>query len=161
MAKNTGKSSEAIWELAWTRLGKRAYFYRIPDAAEHFGRNKGRVINVRPTPSDYMLTVDGQTIYSEVKSTQNQTAFPFSLLKKGQTAAAPQVLSAGGQYHVFVHNLSSDRWYRIPFQVIQAVKEIGKSSIPWTELEQFSWSLPISTSWSTSKRPERTLPIMA
>ena len=136
MAKNTGKTSESIWELAWTRKGKRAYFYRIPDAAEHFGRNKGKILNVRPTPSDYILTCDGDTCYCEVKSTQNPTSFPFSLLKKGQTAAAAQVLSAGGGYFVFVHNLLTDTWYCIPYQVIQDAK---KSSMPWKELEQFTW----------------------
>lgn len=145
MAKNTGKTSEQIWELAWTRLGKRAYFYRIPDAAEHFGRNNGKVFNLRPTPADYLLTTNGETIYSEVKSTHNPTSFPFSLLKKGQRAAGPQVVDAGGHYHVFVHNLSSDRWYRIPFEVIGTVKDLGKSSIPWNELEQFVWNPHIST----------------
>lgn len=144
MAKNTGKLSEEIWELAWTRKGKRAYFYRIPDAAEHFGRNQGKIMNLRPSPSDYILTTDGQSAFAEVKSTQNPTSFPFNLLKKGQTAAAPQVVSAGGHYLVFVHNLLTDTWYRIPYQIIQAVKDIGKSSIPWNELEQFTWNPRIS-----------------
>lgn len=138
MAKNTGKTSEKIWELAWTRKGKRAFFYRIADAAEQYGRTK-TIGMTRATPSDYILTFDGITSYCEVKSTQNPTSFPFGLLKKGQTIAAPQVVSAGGEYVVFVHHLPTDTWYRIPYRIIQAVKDIGKASIPWNQLENFKW----------------------
>lgn len=143
MAKNTGKLSEKIFELYHDRLGKRAYYYRIADAAEHYGRT-GKISHVRPTPSDYILTVDGSTFYAEVKSTQNPTSFPFALLKKGQSAAGLQVVGAGGDYVIFVHNLTTDTWYRIPYQVLRAVKDIGKSSIPWSELENLKWNPRIS-----------------
>lgn len=121
-------------------MGKRAHYYRIPDAAEHFGRNGGTISRVRPSPSDYIVTTDGSSFYAEVKSTQNKTAFPFSIFKKGQTSAAPQVICAGGAYIVFAHNLNTGTWYRIPWQVIQAVKDLGRSSIPWTELETLKWT---------------------
>jgi penicillin-binding protein-related factor A (putative recombinase) len=138
--KNTGKPTEKLFESVWDRMGKKAYYYRIPDAAELFGRNRGTILNVRPTPSDYVVTTDGSSFYAEVKSSQNKTAFPFNLFKKGQSAAAPQVLSAGGAYFVFAHNLTTGTWYRIPWQVIQAVKDLGRSSIPWTELENLKWT---------------------
>ncbi|WP_454287288.1 hypothetical protein [Rhizobium arsenicireducens] len=144
MAKNTGKPSEEAFEAAWNRIGKRAYFYRIPDAAEHYGR-AGKIIHARPTPSDYILTVDGLTAYAEVKSTQNRTSLPFSLLKKGQTVAGRQVLAAGGVYLIFAHNLLTDTWYRIPFEVVRAVEALGKASLPWTELENFKWNLNTKT----------------
>lgn len=139
MAKNTGKQTESAFEYHWMRHGKRAYYFRIADAAEHFGRNGGKILNVRPSPSDYVVSFDGVTFYAEVKSTQNKTSFPFALLKKGQTAAAPQVVSAGGEYLIFVENLNTGAWYRIPYQLIQAVKDLGRSSIPWPELENFRW----------------------
>ncbi len=138
MAKNNGKPSEDIFEQHWNRLGKLAYCYRVADAAEVRGRT-GRIGLTRATPSDYIVT-HGTTFYAEVKSTLNKTSFPFSLLKKGQSAAAPQVNSAGGEYYVFVHNLTTNQWFRIPYQVIRAVKELGKESIPWSELEAFQWN---------------------
>jgi penicillin-binding protein-related factor A (putative recombinase) len=137
--KNTGKPSEGLFEGHWQRLGKRAYCYRVADAAEVRGRT-GRIGLTRATPSDYIVSTDGETFYAEVKSTQEKTSFPFSLLKKGQKSAAPQIVSAGGGYFVFVHNLTTGTWYRIPWQVIQAVKDLGRSSIPWTELENLKWT---------------------
>lgn len=142
MAKNTGKPSESFFEGVWDAIGKRAYYYRIPDAAELYGRNKKQILNVRPTPSDYVVTYGGSTFYAEVKSTQNKTSFPFSLLKVGQKAAGRQVIAAGGDYFVFAHNLTTDTWYEIPYRVVRAVEEVGSSSIPWTELEPFKWKPP-------------------
>lgn len=145
MAKNTGKPSETFFENVWLRLGKRAFSYRIADAAEIRGRT-GNIGTTRATPSDYIVTFDGSTFYAEVKSTQEKTSFPFSLLKKGQKAAAPQVVTAGGGYFVFVHNLSTNTWYRVPYAVIQAVKDIGRSSIPWSEMETLKWNPPLPSS---------------
>jgi penicillin-binding protein-related factor A (putative recombinase) len=139
MKKNSGKPSESLFEGVWLRLGKRAYCYRIADAAEVRGRT-GKIGVTRATPSDYIVSFDGETIYAEVKSTQEKTSFPFSLLKKGQNAAAPQVVSAGGSYIVFVHHLITGTWYALPWQVIQAVKDLGRASIPWTELDNFKWT---------------------
>lgn len=144
MAKNTGKPSETFFENVWQRLGKRAYCYRIADAAEVRGRT-GKIGMTRATPSDYIVTFAGETFYAEVKSTQEKTSFPFALLKKGQQAAGPQVIAAGGGYFVFAHNLNTDSWYRIPFAVITAVKDAGRSSIPWSEMETLKWTPPLNS----------------
>lgn len=138
MGKNTGKKSENSFEAQLTKLGKRAYFHRLTDAADVKGRTG--VVGYQPKqPSDYMIVLDGQTSFAEVKSTQNQTSFPFSLLKPGQTAHAKRILAAGGNYLVFVHNLTTDVWYRIPMSVIEAVKARGNQSIPWSDLSEFVW----------------------
>jgi Recombination protein U. len=158
MAKNTGKPSENAFEAALNKLGKRAYYCRLVDAAEIFGR-VGKTGNVRPQPSDYIITVDGVTSYAEVKSTTDETAFRFSLLRTKQTAAARQILSAGGEYNVFVHHLPTDRWYRIPYSVIATVQQTGKASIKWHDLQDFQWEINSTTSWSTLRQPEQT-PLM-
>lgn len=137
MAKNTGKSSEQKWENHFTSLGKSAFFYRVVDAAEVRGRT-GKIGFVRPAPSDYVLVYKGRTTFAEVKSTQNATSFPFSILRTVQSAMATQILAAGGDYDVYVHNLITDTWYRIPYQVIQATE---KSSIPWSQLQDFKYVL--------------------
>lgn len=143
MKKNTGKTSENLFETYLNALGKRVYFYRVADAAEIQGRT-GTIGTVRPTPSDYIVTFNGTTSYNEVKSTQNKTSFPFSLIKKGQNAAAKQVLAAGGEYFVFVHSLILNQWFKIPYQHIENIKLSGKSSIKWDDLKEYKWA-PNST----------------
>lgn len=144
MAKNSGKSSEKEFEEILDRLGKRAYYYRIVDAAEVRGRT-GRIGFTRPAPSDYIVTLDGQTSYSEVKSTTDTSAFRFSLLRTKQSAAAVQIVAAGGSYFVYVHSLILNRWYRIPYQTIMGVKAGGKASINWQDLQDYVWTLSSTT----------------
>lgn len=140
--KNTGKPSEELFEKAHDSLGKRAYYCRLVDAAEVRGRT-GKIGHIRPQPSDYILTVDGKTSYAEVKSTQNETSFPFNLLRIKQSAAAKMIISAGGSYFVYLHDLTRDRWFKVPYEVIQITKDHGKASIPWADLKEFRWSLPL------------------
>jgi penicillin-binding protein-related factor A (putative recombinase) len=144
MAKNSGKPSESDFEDILSRLGKRAYCYRIVDAAEVRGRT-GRIGFIRPAPSDYIVTIDGQTSYSEVKSTTDTSAFRFSLLRTKQSAAAVQIVAAGGDYFVYVHSLVQNRWYRIPYQTILGVKATGKASINWSDLQGYEWKLSSTT----------------
>lgn len=138
MAKNNGKSSEQKWEDHFNALGKVAYFYRVVDAAEVRGRT-GKIGFVRPAPSDYVLVHEGRMSFAEVKSTQNKTSFPFSILRTTQSAVATMVIAAGGIYEVYVHNLIDDCWYRVPYQLIQSVKDSNKSSIPWSQLQDFKY----------------------
>lgn len=140
MAKNTGKPSEEAFEEHLDRMGKRSYYYRCVDAAEVRGRT-GKIGFTRPAPSDYVVTHNGVTFYAEVKSTQHPTAFQFSLLRTVQSGIAKQVLAAGGGYWVFLHHLPTNIWYRIPYQFIQSVKDLGKSSVPWANLERFQYAL--------------------
>ncbi|MES0134538.1 Holliday junction resolvase RecU [Mesorhizobium sp. M0016] len=140
--KNTGKASEQTFEEIHDTLGKRAYYCRLVDAAEVRGRT-GRMGHVRPQPSDYILVVDGKTSFAEVKSTQEKTSFPFGLLRTKQSAAAKMILAAGGSYFVYLHDLTRNIWYRVPYDLIQIVKDHGKSSIPWADLKEFKWNLAI------------------
>ncbi len=130
MAKNTGKPSEQKWEDHFTGLGKVAYYYRVVDAAEVRGRT-GKIGFIRPAPSDYVLVHQGRMSFAEVKSTQEKTSFPFSLLRTVQS----------GIYEVYVHNLITDTWYKIPYEVIQSTKDSGKASIPWSNLQDFKYAI--------------------
>lgn len=136
MVKNTGHSAQDEFEAIHARMGKLAYLHRLVDAAEVVGRTGKRGFT-RPAPADYILVVGGSTEFAEVKSTHDPTALRFSLLKKSQTAAAPQVIAAGGIYVVYVKNMNTGEWFRVPYQVIQAST---KASIPWKDLTPFRWS---------------------
>lgn len=140
MAKNTGKKSEKIFEERLDRYGKDCVYFRLVDASEITGRTGKVAVSARAQPSDYIVTYKGKTAYAEVKSTQNPTSFPFSLLKKTQTAAATMVVAAGGDYYVFAHNLLTDQWYRFPYSLVQRTQASGKQSIPWGELETYAWT---------------------
>jgi len=140
MAKNNGKPSEDDFETILDRLGKRAYCHRLVDAAEVRGRT-GHIGFTRPAPSDYIVTIDGRTDYSEVKSTLDPSAFRFALLRKKQSAAAIQIVAAGGGYFVYVHSLIQDRWFKIPYAKILETKEAGKASITWSDLKDYEWKI--------------------
>lgn len=143
MAKNTGKPSETVWKDAHTRLGKRAFFHRFVDASEIVGKTGKVAISASSQPSDYLLVLDGLTSFCEVKSTQNTTSFPFSILRKNQSADAKMILAAGGSYWIYAHALELNRWFRFPYSLVDQVKAAGKSSIPWVDLNPFEWN-PIS-----------------
>lgn len=134
--RNTGKSSEKIWEDAHTRRGKRAFFTRLVDASEIRGRTGKVATSARSQPSDYILTVDGVMSYAEVKSTGHKTAFPFNLLKPVQVSAAKQVIAAGGNYDVYVHSLHLDQWFRIPMNIILSA---DVRSFNWSDLQELEW----------------------
>jgi hypothetical protein len=133
--RNTGKSSEAEFEAIFARLGKTAFLERLADAAEIFGR-VGRMGRVRAQVSDYIAVLDGITHLAEVKSTQDPTAFRFSLIKKKQWAKATMMTRAGGTYVFYVHRLQSGDWFRVPFQALEAN---SKRSLSWVELECYKW----------------------
>lgn len=140
MAKNTGKNSEQKWEDHFTGLGKSAFFYRVVDAAEVRGRT-GKIGFIRPAPSDYVLVQSGRMSFAEVKSTQSKTSFPFSILRQTQSAMAKMIIAAGGVYEIYLHNILTNQWYRIPYQVVESVKEAGHSSIPWVQLQDFKYGI--------------------
>lgn len=140
MAKNTGKPSEEDFTDSLNLVGKKAWWYRIKDAAAIRGLT-GKIGHVDKTPSDYVVVAYGLTAFCEVKSTQNETSFPFGLLKTGQVSHGIRILAAGGAYLVFVQRLPSLEWYVVPLCQINRVKSQGKQSIPWEALEKYRWNL--------------------
>jgi hypothetical protein len=138
--KNTGKPSEREFEAKYGSLGKRAYVHRLPDAAEIFGR-VGKIGLTRAMPSDYLVVCDSQTEFAEVKSTQNKTSFPFSVLKDKQVASAHMITAAGGDYFIYIHRLATGDWYKVPFTVIAATRAAGSASIKWDELKVYKWKI--------------------
>lgn len=141
MAKNTGKPSEKKWLDAHAKLGKRAWTHRFVDASEIVGKTGKVAIAASPQPSDFMLVLDGETSFSEVKSTQNKTSFPFSILQKTQSTQAKMILAAGGSYWIYVHSLVLKKWFKLPYSLVTETKAAGKSSLKWSELTEYEWTL--------------------
>lgn len=138
--KNTGKPSEKIFDDYWRTRGKVAFNFAFADSSSLTGLN-GKMVQALAQPSDRLVIHDGKVEFAEIKSTQDDTAFRFSLLRKKQSAFAAFILAAGGTYSVYVHRLLTDEWFRVPYQIINIVKEQGSQSIPWAEMQRvFRWS---------------------
>ena len=134
MSKNTGKSTESDFEDILRSMGKKAYFHRLVDASTIHGLT-GKSGQAPPQPSDYVAVIDGITQFAEVKSTQNISSFPFSLLRTKQSAAAKQVLAAGGDYFVYVKSIMRGKWYRLDYKRIELYKNtLDEQSIKWDEM---------------------------
>jgi hypothetical protein len=133
--RNTGKPSQTIFETMMTaRFGIRAYVYQLTDAAEVHGMNAGQSILVKKQPSDFVVTLDGDMHYAEVKSTIGD-CFKKSLIKKGQLIAARKQVAARGGYFFYVHALTIGRWFKLPASLIL---NSAKASWKWGELEAFT-----------------------
>lgn len=128
--QNTGKASEKQFDDHWLQYGKRALVYKFEDGAALYGLNKKAVANSKK-PCDRIVVHDGRVIFAEVKSTQNETSFPFSIIKPGQIGYAKMIRAAGGTYEFFVHSLALNKWFRIPAGV---VLDNDKKSLRWDDL---------------------------
>ena len=137
--RNTGKGSEAYFERYWAEMGKEAHLHRLLDLAHVRGLNPQVKLNFPAQPADYILTYGGYTIYCEVKSCSDKTAFPFKQIGKSQWAAATRVDAAGGLYVFYVHRVETDEWFTLPADVVLQAEKRGKASLPWNTIKHFLW----------------------
>lgn len=132
------KKTEVEFVDAFKPLGKRAYVARLADTAAAKATG-GKEAILQAQPSDFLLTVDGDTHYAEVKSSTNKTSFPFSNIKRGQWIASRRVVGAGGSYLFFIKNLVTKVWYVVPALVLH---KHNRKSIKWAEIEDYQWTSP-------------------
>lgn len=137
--KNTGKPSEDEWQQILRRFGKRVFIHRNTDAADVRGRSSSQVKATVPSqPSDFVVVIDGDCHFAEVKSTIDQRSFKRSSIRTTQLAAARMILAAGGSYIVYVHRLATGDWYKIP---IAAILADSRATFKWAELQPYKWEL--------------------
>ena len=134
--KNTGKSSEEIFEGNMTALG--AHVYRFEDHAD-VNKQRLRTRIVSSKPSDFIVTLNGHTSYAEVKSILESPRFDFSRIEKRQWREATKVTKAGGQYFFYLHFINIDGWFQVPASLILGWH---KKSIRYDEITkyQFTWA---------------------
>lgn len=134
---NTGQDAEKEFEQKLTlKYGKKVFIERLPDTKSIKGSIKNGFIQGRP--SDYILTIDGEMCYAEVKSCGDKTSFPFSNIRKDQWKAAIQQVAAGGVYLFFIKNTNTNQWFVVEARTILEKKK-ERNSIKWTELQ--TWVL--------------------
>lgn len=135
MAANTGKLSEA--KFVKTMESKGSVVFRMRDAADLFGLNKKKVA-IFPLPSDYLLVEEGgKTIFAEVKSTQSKASFSLDMLTQGQKVALVKVTSKRGNYHIYVHNLNTNKWYLITGSEYLIYRKAEMKSVKWEMLNEY------------------------
>lgn len=139
MSTNTGKPSEAFFVKQMENLGKTKVF-RLRDASDLYGLNKKRVA-IFGLPSDFIVVSNGAMFFAEVKSTQNKTSFSLDCLTPSQRAACLQVTSCGGDYRIYIHNITENKWYIMRGEEYILYKKSIKS-LKWNDL-------CLLTAWAT------------
>lgn len=131
MLKNTGKTSEELF-VSWVE-GCRGVVYRFEDLYD--ARKKSKVTTRKP--ADFMVTLNGVTSYSEVKSTVKKS-LSFKAIQPEQWRYAHLVTKAGGAYIFFIHFITLEKWFAVPARVLI---ESEKRSINVSEVCQFEFDI--------------------
>lgn len=129
------KKAENDFKAAFDRLGKSAVVVRFADTAEAKVLN-GRKAYSRSQPSDFLVVVDGETFFAEVKSSEKEVSFPFSGIQPYQWAKSRQIVAADGLYFFFLKSECRDQWFKVPAQVLHQAE---KKSIRWDNLKGYEW----------------------
>ena len=146
--KNDGKSAEKCFVDAM-ELTKR-WVHRFRDMRDVKGLNRGKNLAMFPCPSDFLIGGADGLFLAEVKSTQNETSFPFGDVRPAQRAAAAHAASRGFPYFFFIMNTNDGEWYVMPATQFVETIRAGRKSIPYKELTPCSLM-----SWSMSSPPEQ------
>lgn len=137
--KNTGKPSESIFVTECEKRG--AAVFRMRDAADLYGLNN-RKVGAFEMPSDYIVVSPRGMFFAEVKSSNNKTSFSLNMLARGQKAAAAKctIVFAGKFYRIYIHNVTTDKWYVMDgADYVHKVRD-GIKSIKWTDMTPLhSW----------------------
>lgn len=128
------KDAESEFVSFFAPFGKRAYVQRLTDTAHVRGESGVSASFKDAQPADYLVTWDGYTFYSEVKSTLSEPSFSFSMIRKAQWAACRQVIAADGMYYFWIRRESVPQWYVVPARVF--IQHDAKS-VRWVELEPY------------------------
>lgn len=129
---NNGKESEALYEAFIESKG--GFVYRLTDLLD---AAKKRLVTGRKA-SDFIVTMDGENIYTEVKSIEEKDVFTFSSIQPEQFRVATRVTRAGGKYVFILHFKAFNKWCRVPAAVIL---QHEKKSLKLKEVEQYEFSL--------------------
>lgn len=139
---NTGKWAEKAFEAFYE--DKAFHLYRFEDYGDvnyRSGRNTrlaGKV-GVSERPSDYLLTVEGQMSYVEVKSCSGKTSFPFKNIQGGQIKAAMKQTAARGDYWFVIYSVTFQQWFKVPASLVLTTKNEGRKSLAYKDIQAYRW----------------------
>ena len=131
--RNDGAASQDAFEkLLVNRLTPKGHWaYKLPDTKSIKGAlNRGFVAK---SPSDFIVMEHRVTYPAEVKSTVSPRGYSFSF-EKLQWIAMSRAAQLEAPYFVFIHNLTANRWFKVPAKVFVESK---KKSLTWEELHDY------------------------
>lgn len=105
------------------------YYHRLFDTSDVRQRGKaGSLAHMPKNPSDFVVTFCGKMFYAEIKGITGDR-FPFSHLEPSQLAGMFQQIAAGGNYYLFINQISANEWFCMPAQEIMILRKMGKKSV--------------------------------
>ena len=125
-----GKSAEAMVKAQLARLSLRQSIahLRFPDA---------RAGSMTPTPSDYLLVIEGRPIFLEVKETAGKTRLPYANFGKDQVGRLRRFALAGAHPLVIIYHSSLKLWRSPDFEIFVQRNE-GSGSWELSAFQTFS-----------------------
>jgi len=126
MTKNDGKASEKIFDEIYKRKAG-IVWYSFVDTfrARSF---------INAQPADRLLIYKGQAWLVEIKSTIDAVRFPLKNISKKQVGFGRYWRTAGALEVFIIHHLVTNKFYFIPFSLVDEWFKEGRSSIKWDEL---------------------------
>lgn len=127
------REEQAFWDHCRS-FGKACFIHRFEDNAEINGKNfhnirQGRLIS-NEQPADFLVTLDGQTFFAEIKGTINAKGISTGLFKDVQLNTAQKQEAAGGVYWFFIFSHTMQKWYRLKREDVTCARK-------WTELSPY------------------------
>lgn len=134
------KKAEREFEKSFEPYGKKAAVFRLTDTAAAKAV-AGKRAFVAAQPSDYMVVLDGQVFFAEVKSTSDNTSFHFSNIRKAQIAASRRIVKAGAGYFFFIKSLVLNQWFCVPAAVIHNTIASGTKHLKWQQIQDYAYEI--------------------
>ena len=119
---------------------KASFCFEFHDARVAKGTGGSNRIFTTSHPADYVVVDYGTMFYAEVKSSQNETSFPFDSIQKSQWSAAMRTVSAKGLYYFFIRSEVLKKWYRVPADVMLQLKAGEAKSVKWEYLKPLEYA---------------------
>jgi penicillin-binding protein-related factor A (putative recombinase) len=131
------KKTEIAFANHWRVYGKRAWVHRFSDTAQAIGMN-GKDTIAPSQPSDFLVTLEGQTFFAEVKHSTEPVSFSHSKIRKQQMNCARMCVPAGGAYFFFIYAAALKKWFCVPAHVITTS---ATKSTKWADITQYEWKI--------------------
>lgn len=137
MATHKGYSAEGEFK-SWFQT-KGSFCFQFLDARMAKGTGGSNRIFTGSQPSDFLVFEGGEAFLAEVKSSQNETSFPFDSIQKSQWSAAMRTVSAGGSYYFFIRSEVLKKWFRVPAAVMLELHSGPTKSVRWEHLKPLEY----------------------
>lgn len=126
MSKNDGKKTETLFDDLY-KFKPGVVWYKFIDT------KRARSF-VPDQPADRLLIHNGQGWLVEIKSSIDPIRFPLKNISKKQVGHGRYWRTAGAKEVFIIHHLLTDKFYFVPFDIVDQWFKDKISSIKWGDL---------------------------